>query len=265
MNGKSWLAIVLPRRARQRLLLLLLLVAVAALAPADARVGVDHATLWFRADIVLGPDGRLVSLAWRNYKAMPEAAQRSLEQKIRSWDFRPAPGVRPVESIATTLTIRVLAKERKDGKFGIEVEDAFTGPSLLDAPDQHGWQRWERIDMGTRPASAGIVYEVDWDGGEVRRLELVEYDASTSRREYRESQEARSREQILAWRVKPEQVDGATVEARFRFLYTHCVIPAWCASHEPRGFRGLPEVPRGDPVPLQSVVTIATDVRGMAL
>lgn len=239
--------------------------AIVLVLPVHARIGVQEATLWFRADISLDPGGRVASLSWRNYKPMPAAVRESLEEEIRDWEFRPMPGVRVVDSIETTITVQVLATERRDGKFGVEVEEAFTGASLLDVPDEHGWQRWERRDGGQRPRSVEIVYDVDWGNDGAQRIELREFEASTSRREYREAQELRAQEQIRAWQVRPEKVDGTPVDARFRYLYAHCVVPAWCAGNDSRGFRDLPEVPRGDPVPLSSVVTLVTPVHGLEL
>lgn len=237
-----------------------------ALAPAQAGFfGPDEITLWFRADITVGPDGRVKELEWRNYKPMPAPAVQGLERHVRAWRFRPTIEVAPGEAITTTLTVQLTARERKDGEFGLYVEEAFTGPSLLDVPNEDGWQRWERIDSGYRPASVEIVYEVDWNAGAAQRIELIEFGASNSRKEYRAAQEARADTQIRAWTVKPETVSGRPVDARFRYLYAHCVIPAWCDRNDFRRFRGLPEVPRGDPVPLSSVLQLETPVRDLEL
>jgi hypothetical protein len=83
--------------------------------------------------------------------------------------------------IETTLLVQVVAKKRKDGRFGLRVEQALIGPSLLDVPDERGWQRWERIDQGHRPASTEIVYDVAWGATGMQSIELVEFKATSAR------------------------------------------------------------------------------------
>lgn len=225
----------------------------------------DEFTLWFRADVTIGADGRVTALEWRNYKPMPTAALRSLERVVPTWQFRPSVADATWQEVGTTLTIQVLARERDDKTFGLQVAQAFTGPSLLDQRNDRGWQRWERWDRGRVIANFEAVFDVEWQDGGAHAIDLVELRATKTDAVYRDAHRARFREQIAGWQIRLETVDGRPVAARFRYLYAHCVITAGCGDNDFRSLRALPEVPRGDPVPLESVVTLESDVRGLTL
>ena len=248
-----------------RYLSLFCLAIAAILVVPGARAGLT-VSLWFRADVTIDADGRVSDIAWRNYKPMPKEAVRSLEEAVLGWRFRPGTADGVPAQTTTTLTVEVLARENRDDRaFGLWVEQVVTGASLLDQRDENGWQRWERWSMGDRPVGAELVLDVVWhpSGGSV--VEVVEYAASTRRKQVREDTEAAARKEIAGWEVRVETVGGRPVTPRFRYVYGHCVIPAWCVGNEPRSLRGLPEVPDGDPVPLDSAVMLLDEVRGTRL
>lgn len=219
----------------------------------------DAASLWFLADVVIEPDGRVSDVEWRNYKAMPGEALADLERRMSAWKFQPGEiGGAPVAT-GTSLVIQVVAIERPDGRFGMEIAQVVPGPSLVDAWLKPSSPYREVLTSGSLK-SGFMVLDAAFDPGGPSQVDILEFETSTGNRRYRAAFERDSLAFPEDWTVRHETVAGTPVVARFRFENRICWNHDWCDAHAAASMAGLPTMPYEQPVPMNSVVRLLTDV-----
>lgn len=220
----------------------------------------EAASLWFRADVTVTPDGRATDLSWRNYKEMPQAALGFLERRISGWRFRPGEVDGILVSTGTSLVIHVVVIERPDGRFGMEVAAAIPGPSLVGPVIKHRSAHWKTLARG--PSKGGqAVLDVRFEPGRNEPvIEVVEFETSTENRRYVAALDGDSRWEVAQWQVRHETLDGVAVPAHFLFVNRYCYLTSWCDENAAETAAGLPDMPPRQPVPVKSAVELLTDV-----
>lgn len=220
----------------------------------------EAASLWFRADVTVTPDGRATDLSWRNYKEMPQAALDFLERRIAGWRFRPGQVDGVPVSTGTSLVIHVVAIERPDGRFGMEVAAAIPGPSLAGPVIRQRSAHWKTLARGPSKGGHAVLGVRFEPGRDEPVIEVVEFEASTGNRRYVAALDGDSRWEVAQWEVRHETLDGVAVPAHFLFVNRYCYLTSWCDGHPAESAAGLPDMPPRQPVPVDSAVELLTDV-----
>lgn len=215
----------------------------------------DTIPLWFRADVAIAPDGTLTAFEWRNFKPMPESVLDGLEPVVQAWEFRPASvdGV-PVRT-ETTLYIRMDAIEQEGGAYGLAVVNAFVGPSIVEPAEA---AKPVPVIVTGSLRSSEVVLDVAWPIDGTPAIEVLDYQATTRNGRYRSETEDKARKAVNGWEVRHERVAGQPVPAHLRYVYGRCMDSDWCVRNAPESMATLPEMPPGQPTPLDSVAELLT-------
>ena len=212
--------------------------------------------LWFRADITIEPDGKLSALEWRNFKPMPEVVLGHLGALVPSWEFRPATLDGMPAKTDTTLYVRMQASEQEDGSFGLAIVNAFVGPSIVERREP-GKPVPVIVTGSLRSSEQVIDASVPPEGKPV--VEILDYQATTRNTRYRKETEEDALATAAAWDVRHERVAGRPVTAHLRYVYGKCMDSDWCVRNDPASMATLPEMPWGQPVPVDSVAGVLVE------
>jgi hypothetical protein len=222
-------------------------------------------SLWFRADVTITPQGRATDLAWRNYTEMPEDALADLERRIAGWKFRPGTVDSEPVATGTSLVIHVVAVERPDGRFVMEVANAVPGPSLVGPIVGARSSPYREIVTGGSLKSGHVILDATFDPGRDAVIDILDFETSIGHRRYRSALDREARWMVRQWKVHHETLAGEPLPARFRLVHRYCLGGDWCDGNEPDSMAGLSEMPPGQPVPMGSVVQLLSDVATVRL
>lgn len=209
------------------------------------------------ADITIAADGGVSALDWHSSDTLSESELAELESVVRSWKFQPGTfGGQPVET-ETTLHLSLDGRERDDGRIGLVVDNAFTGPSL-------GSRKPPRYPAAgkRRGVSAKVRLKLSINAQGQAKAEVVDYVASDDSPVFRRLFGEAAKAAALQWGVAPERVAGQPVASRWRIPITFCMDDAWCQSHP------LPTVAAtdgttvrpGEAMPLDSAAEVLSEV-----
>jgi hypothetical protein len=213
----------------------------------------------------IGIDGKLTELEWPGKTAGEQWLAKRLDARVRTWEFVPGTldGV-PVPT-RTGLSIRVRATPQADGSLELRLIDAHTGPSLLT-------RAWPRFPMHALQDGSEVVARAELviaaDG--TAAVTSVEIDSKGNRRAI----EKTVREAFADWRFAPEIVGGRAVATRMTVPMNFCRERRgsdYCQKQHLRrtaaaeAAAGLPALPDGMPIALDSATRLKTEIRDQVL
>jgi len=237
------------------------------LAAQQVQAGSDgkSAEVWVKAGITIDPEGSVTALQWEGKPGPALAAvQAVIEPKVRKLVFEPGRLNGVAAETETTLSLKLVVRERADKGWDVRIADASTGAVALEM----GPPRYpaSQLRAGTE---AEVVSEIGIDGdGRVTLLDVA-YRGSGKRESGRKDFVDASTEAVNGWKYRVERVGGHPVAARMSVPIQFCISPSkrpWCDGSEgkARSANGR-EAPAGEAVALDSVVRLRTDLATLGI
>ena len=243
------------RRTCMRWLLLLALACAPGLqAETPALAPVD---LFLVAKITIAPDGRISELAWLERDEGRLGVARTIEPTVLALEFVPGhvDGVPAVTE--TTLRTVLRATPVAGGNWELAIRWAATGARA----ERMGPPRYP-ADALVRGVEAEVSSDIEIDVDGRARVVAASVESSAAGQGLRRAFLGASEKAIAGWRFVPERVGGHPVAGRMRVPVSFCLDDgAWCQA---RNLARLAEAGPGadEPVPLDSVARLKSELPG---